>query len=339
MSADFGYINARVRGLKAKLLGPEFYNDALAATDYKAFLSSLAQSPYLRDVEEAQAQHGGLAIVDAALARNFYRTTRSILNFSDGTPHELISLILLRYDLANLKAIARAKHAGKSLDDVRAALFPAGRLKPALLENLAGLVDLPSVAQGLGPTKHPLAPAFTRAASRYASDGDLYAFELTLDREYFRILLDWIEKLDVDPGFSRHIEKEIDAVNIRTTLKLRGTGQAAGELFISGGREIKRNQFEALLAGDGAAALQDAVAGTAFAAIGDTATLSEAEQVIRSLLDKSAYRLALSDPLGIGVVLNYLRQKEAETARLRLLARGKFYGVGRETLGRELGHA
>jgi V/A-type H+-transporting ATPase subunit C len=46
-----------------------------------------------------------------------------------------------------------------------------------------------------------------------------------------------------------------------------------------------------------------------------------------------------SDVLGIGVVLDYLRRKEAEAARLRLLARGKYYGVPREQLQKELGYA
>ena len=147
MSSDLGYINARVRGLKSQLLGPEFYNDALGATDFRAFTSSLSQSPYMRDLEEAGARYEGLGAVDAALATNFYRTTRSILTFSDGRAERLIAVLLLRYDLANLKAIARAKHAGREYEDVRNALLPAGRLKPAVLETIAGAPDLPAAAQ------------------------------------------------------------------------------------------------------------------------------------------------------------------------------------------------
>jgi V/A-type H+-transporting ATPase subunit C len=339
MSSDFGYINARVRGMKSRLLGPEFYSEALNASDFKAFLSTLAQSPYLKDVEEAQAQTSGLAVVDVALARNFYRTTRSILDFSDGTPHDLIALLLLRFDLSNLKAIARAKHAGREEGDIRAALMPAGELKPGLLEALAGASDIPAVAQALAPTRHPLAAAFSRAASRYASDGDLYGFELALDRAYYAITLEVLERLGADEALKRHIEREIDAVNLRTAMKLRGRGGVADEFFIPGGREIAKASFEAMLQSEGQAALQEAVSGTSFAAVADTDSVSAAEAAIREVLDKSAKRLALRDPLGIGVVLHYLRQKEAETARLRLLARGKFYGVERGALERELGHA
>ena len=60
---------------------------------------------------------------------------------------------------------------------------------------------------------------------------------------------------------------------------------------------------------------------------------------LRDLLDAQARKLALRDPLGVGVILNFLRLKEAETARLRLVARGKFYGVPRERLAEELGSA
>ena len=81
-----------------------------------------------------------------------------------------------------------------------------------------------------------------------------------------------------------------------------------------------------------------AVAATSFAGVADTESLSEAERVIRSALDTSARRVAYRDPLHIGVVLAFLRNKEAETARLRLLARGKFYDVPRDQLEKELAH-
>ena len=99
----------------------------LNASDFDAFLSSLGQSPYVRELEEAQSQYSGLRVVDSALARNFRHITRSILNFTDGPPEQLIAALLLRYDLNNLKAIARAKHGGRELDDIRSSLLPRGR--------------------------------------------------------------------------------------------------------------------------------------------------------------------------------------------------------------------
>lgn len=339
MSSDFGYINARVRGLKAKLLGDEFYSDALGGSDFQAFLSSFAQTAYSRELDEAQARLGGeLRAVDEALGRNFYATTRSLLNVASGLPERLLKLLLLRYDLGNLKAIARAKSAGRDAEDVRAALLPAGDFKPAVLDAIAQTGDLPAAAQAVALTGHPLGRAFAGAVARYSSDGDLYELELFLDRAYYEILSEASERGGFPQAFKRYVRREIDATNIRTALKVRGAGDGdtpanAGDLFIKGGKEVRRATFEALLAGD-----TQALAGTSFAEVGETDNLSRAEEVLRSGLDRQARLLYLKDPLGVGVVLYYLRLKESEAARLRLLARGKYYGVPRAQLEQELGH-
>ncbi len=334
MPSDYGYINARVRGLKAKLLGDDFYADALNASGFDAFMSSLGQSPYSSEVEEAQSQHSGLRVVDTALARNFRNITRTILNFSDGAPERLIATFLLRYDLQNLKAIARAKHSGREAEDVKSVLIPAGELKPAVLNNIAEAADLPAAAQALAITGHPLSKAFTKAVGQYSSDGDLFEFELALDRAYYAALFEALDENPHSDMLTRHIQREVDAANIRTASKMQSAvGDAdADKLYLSGGKEVSRTMFDTLLSGD-----MQPLSNTSFSEVAETDNLSEAEEVIRSSLDKSARKLYLSNPLGIGVVLYYLRLKEQETSRLRLVARGKYYNVPREALERELG--
>ena len=334
MSSDYGYINARARGMKSKLLGSDFYREALDATDFRAFSTILSQSPYMRDLEEAQSRRESLSAVDDAVARNVYRTTHSLLSFSDGEPHELIGLMLMRYDLANMKAIARGKHAGRDLEDIRPALFPAGELKPAVLDNAASAPDLVSAAQALALTGSRLAGAFHRAARRYQADNDLYALELALDQAYYRAVFERATDLKAPEAFGRYLRREVDATNLRTALKLRGKG-AQHELFVPGGKEITLPLFDAIMSDVDASALQG-LTNTSFAAILGTDGLGGAEQVIREVLDAAARRLS-ADPFGPGIVLNYLRLKEAEAARLRLLARGKFYDVPRAALARELG--
>ena len=337
MPADFGYINARVRGLKAKLLGDEFYTEALGGSDFRAFLSTLSQTAYSREVDEAQARYGGeLRTVDDALARNFYTTTRTLLNVADGLPERLLKLLLLRYDLGNLKTIARAKSAGRDAEDVQAGLLPAGELKPAVLEAIAQAADLPAAAQAVAVTGHPLGGAFTRAVAKFTSDGDLYELELALDRAYYDALERELDKGGYPADFRRYLQREVDATNIRTALKLRGSEDvvAAESLYVKGGKEVGRTLFDALLTGD-----VQALSSTSFAPVTESGDLSRAEGVLRGLLDAQARKLALRDPLGVGVILNYLRLKETETARLRLVARGKFYGVPRERLAEELGSA
>lgn len=335
MSSDYGYINARVRGMKSKLLGSAFFQSALDGSDFRAFVSSLSQSPYMRELEEAQARLSGLAVVDDAVARNFYGTARSLLTFSSGKPNELIGTLLMRYDLANVKTIARGKHAGKELDDIRGSLFPAGEFKPVLLEEAAAAADMAAAAQVLAFAHSPIGGAFLKAARRYQTDNDLYALELALDKAYYQAVLERAEAASAPADFQRHLQREIDATNLLTALKLRGRG-VDHELFVPGGKEVSRAQFDAMMLDSEGSALQG-LAGGSFAGVIATTDLSSAEGVVRSVLDASAKRLA-ADPLDIGVVVDFLRRKEAEAAKIRLLARGKFYGVPRATLEKELPH-
>jgi len=336
MPSSYAYINARVRALKASLLSPEAYNNLLATSSFSAFTNELAQSPYVQALEEAEAMGKGLSAVDRAIASNFDAITHKILRFSDGDPQTLVGLLLLRFDLNNLKAIARAKHAGRGVEDARNSLMTIGKLKQTTAERMLEAADLPAAAQVLAVTKHPLARAFSRAVRSYVSDSSLLGFELTLDRHYYQSLFSALDNTEHSRDFSRYLKREIDATNIRTALKVRGSDSASADLFIRGGKEVSADMFANLIR-EGST-LQE-LSGTSFAEVIDAPTLSEAEAVLRNSLDASAHQLYFKEPLGIGVVVYYLRLKEAETARLRLLARGKFYGVPNAQLEKELGRA
>ena len=336
MSAGYGYLNARVRGLRAQLLPAGFLTDQLDASGFGSFASALAQTSYGRDLEEAQTEGAGLAAVDAALARGFVRTTRALLGHADGAPRELIALLLRRYDLANLKAIVRARHAGRGADDVLAAVLPAGDLSDRTLRGMAEAADLAAAGQVLALSGHPLAEPFRKGVAAYASDGDLLAFEIALDRAFYAGWSADAHRLPAPDGFRAYVAAEVDATNVRTALKLRGRAVEAARFFVAGGRLVSAATF-AELAMQPVGTPLPALRGP-FAALADASTPGEVDGRLREVLDGLARRLG-GDPLDIGLVADYLRRKEQETARLRLIARGTFYGVPREALVKELGDA
>lgn len=340
MSNDFGYVNARVRGMSSKLLGADVFNAALAAQDFDAFTSVLSSSPYAAALDEARSEGSGLRAVDRALASSLRATTRSMLAFADGGPRAMIAALLRRNDAEDLKTIARAMHAGRSealgggVD--AGALGGLGELRPSVLEGMAGAPDLPSAAQLLAVSKHPLSSAFTRAARRYVGDGDLLAFEIALDRAAFADVRREAERAG-SAIFSGHVRREIDAANLRTALKLHGRSGEADALFLPGGREVSQALYGQIVEA-GVEGLSRITGGT-FAGVAGSEDSGEAERAIRASLDAAAKRSALRDPLGIGVVIRYLRARESEAAKLRLLARGAYYRVPRGDMERELGHA
>ncbi len=336
MSADYGYLNARVRGLRSRLLPPGFMAEQLDSPGFAGFTTALAQTTYGRDLEEAQAEGSGLSAVDTALARSFVRTTRGLLRQADGRPRELIALLLRRYDLANLKSVVRARHAGRDGEDVLAAVLPAGELDMPVLKAMAEAPDLPSAAQVLALSGHRLTEAFRKAAAAYASDQDLLVFEVALDQAFYQGLIADAEELGAPPAFQRYVANEVDAANLRTALKLRGREGDPRRFFVPGGRAVGLQLFTELAGQPQGTPLPQLR--PPFTELADATSLGEVESRLRSAQDVQAGRLA-TDPLDIGLVTQYLLRKEQETAQLRLLARGKYYGVPREALAKEMGDA
>jgi vacuolar-type H+-ATPase subunit C/Vma6 len=200
---------------------------------------------------------------------------------------------------------------------------------------MADAPDLGAAGQVLALSRHPLAEPFRKAAAAYAADGDLLAFEVALDRAFYRGWSEDAERLPAPDGFRRYVAAEIDATNLRTALKLRGADGDRALLRPRRGRPVGRR-----LRRHRPCAQRRAPAdarGPARSAR-RRASLTEVEARLDAMLDTMARRLA-SDPLDVGLVTDYLRRKERETAQLRLLARGTYYGVPRAALAKELGDA
>jgi V/A-type H+/Na+-transporting ATPase subunit C len=345
VSANYGYLNARVRGLRAKLLDEGFALGAIESGSFDAFVTSLSQTTYGPDLEEARARLDGLPMVDAAIAANVSRTTRSLLAMADGDAHTLLSVLLLRFDAANLKSIARLFHAragatgeggGDAGATLSAAILPAGQLDAATLERMALAADLPNASQVLLLRGHPLARAFRRAVTAYAASGDLLELELAIDLGYHATARELVAEVDVPDAFERFVRLDADATNLRTALKLRGRGLESARFFVDGGRVISRDAFLEIAAAPPGAALPPLR--PPFDVVGENADLTGVETAVRGIVERVSRSLT-HDPLDIGLATHYLFAKEREAALLRLVARGTYYGVPGDTLRRELGHA
>src|SRR3972149_10166113 len=123
---DFDYINARCRGLRSRRLEPGRMEELLGALTFDAFLAGLNNPPYGKDLQEALARYREIQAVDEALARNFSATTPKIRSFGDGKAKALIEALLLRWGLANVRAVLRGKHTGRSEEDIMESVLPAG---------------------------------------------------------------------------------------------------------------------------------------------------------------------------------------------------------------------
>ncbi len=337
---DFPYINARVRAMRSRLLDPGRMEELLALPTLDTFIQGLTNTPYGHDMQEALARYPGVQAVDAALARNFYRTTTKILSFAEGKPRDLLEIILMRWDLANLRLILRGKHTGAAGEGIAANLIPAGRLNSAALRELAGQPDIGAVAGALSGLNHPLITPLQEGLAEYIETKDLFALELRLERFYALYGL----RVAAGPGHSQQVvrallQAELDATNVKTALKLQPVPLRREEkrrFFVPGGRVVSEDLFlllsERETAEQGMQSLR--VQGFPLKTIGDDLTVFERDLDLAMI--KAQTSLYLGDPLGIDVVVAYLALKLNEVKNLRLIARGKQLGIPRERVRKEM---
>ncbi|MGH2453427.1 MAG: V-type ATPase subunit [bacterium] len=341
---DFPYINARVRAMRSRLLDAARMDDLLGAPTFEAFVHALGSTPYGREMTEAFTRYRGLEAVDEALARNFFNTTTKILSFADGKPRELIAAFLLRWDLANVRAVLRGKHTGRSVEEIMPSILPAGTLGEVALRDLAGQPDVGAVAGALEAMGHPLGPAIAAALAGYQADQDLLRLELSLDRVYAEHVLAAARGTGHNEEVLRRtVQAEIDAANVKAALKLARLEEGLDEgarrrFFVPAGGLVDEKLFLDLSARETLEHAWERLRIRGFPAEAVPADLPEFERSLDLLLAREAARRYLGDPLGLDVVVGYLALKYNEVVNLRLIARSTALGIPREVVRKEMVH-
>ncbi len=315
MIDDFGYLNARIRARRSRLLPEEFFREALNL-NFSELVKVLGESVYGPDLAGES-----LTDIDRAVAIHLNRTVADLPRLVSGTAREAVTLLLMRADLANVKTILRGKSAGWSADEI-ARLLGGGTLPHGLYKTLAEAADAASLAQVLSLLEHPLAKVL-REASR--ADLGPMQLEVFLDHGFYEEVLRRARELG-QPYLEDFTRFEIDALNLATGVKLFAIGLKGPSewIFLRGGRRIGLPLFERLAGGE-MAALQE-LSDTDFGRVAEARDLVALERDLRCVLLEKAHAQS-KDVLGPGLAIDYIRCKEWEVSRIRLLARRAYYNL------------
>jgi V/A-type H+-transporting ATPase subunit C len=188
---------------------------------------------------------------------------------------------------------------------------------------------------------HPLAPAMAKGVARYVEAKDLTALEIHLERAYAESGLQQIGRRGHDANVLRGLlEAEIDAANAKTALKLASAGNLSKaerlRYFVPGGPLLSAERFVALASPETQAQASARLRARGFPVPDLPADLIAFEREIDLKVAKGMASRYLGDPLGVDIVIGYVAMKSTEVANLRLIARGKFLGLAREAIRREM---
>lgn len=345
---DAGYATARLRGMRSHLLERSFYERLIDAPDAQAIVKELMGTAYASDLEEGIVHGRTFQVVDDALKENMVRAYRKVLSFLDPKSRRLLSTVLGRWDVFNLKTILRGAHNHVATDEVLRGLLPAGYLSGEELGALAKLDDVRAVVDTMAMWGLPYAAALRHSYGSYAKDNDLALLELALDRQYSQWAAERLHGNDSDTEVARRIlGTQVDVLNLVTAIRMiKGEVEPSRSLpfFLEGGRNIRKELFMDLAKLSDIDELIDKVRRTPYGEVLDEAALRYLERqsipVLERALEEVLTRRALSagikDPHGVGVAISYLWGKQNEVTNIRIIVRGKEVGMPADRVRKEL---
>ena len=337
---NYAYTVTRVKAKKSKLLTEEDY-DKMIQMSVPEISRYISEAGYQKEMTDLAGKFSGIALVEHATYQNMANVFKSILGASQGELAIMVAAYLEKWDIWNLKVILRGKSYGVSAEGIKEDLVPAGKVDEASLDRLISLDSVDDILNEYSKVGKTSFPA--DVISEYKETGNTGVIEDFLDKFHYQRLLDSISPYTQPTKiFLDYIRKEIDVVNLRTIMKLKGEGIYGDQVmkyYIPGGLQIDSKFAQAL-----------ANAETVAAASGDISRLEVYEDYIKPVMDSDnvsnkaivtsikkyqedqAKKMAHMYPLSVLPVIDFMVHKETEVRNIRVVARGVDGGLSRETI-------
>lgn len=337
--ADFDYGNARLHAMKSRLLSRQTLEELAGVGSHATLISALTKTGYQEAIEVALVQFSGMEALNRARHTDLVNTIGKVRRFYHGNAADLVSWVLCRYDVDNVKTILRGLSQHVPADEVLSGTIPVGQLLPADLARLIRSANPRDAIDLLATWRIPLSQSLLALRAERPGAG-LFEMELALESWYYRAAM---RAADAHGSASLRAALRLDAdvTNILTALRLVGLTEATAFLR----QRFNADDARPLLVGPGNIPLELLVEAAAQSSIrravnklddtpfgpmlaesfsqhAATGRLSEFEVILARRQLRHANSLLFSDPLGIGVMIGYLALKRVETNNLHRIALG-----------------
>jgi V/A-type H+-transporting ATPase subunit C len=345
---DYGYGNARTRGMKSNLLGAAFFEELMAVSDLSKMIQLLMGTQYGPDLEARLIQGHTPAVVDDALKDNMVRTFDKIMGFVSDEAKLLSVTLLGRWDLFNVKTIIRGKHMKLKTETIVDSLLPVGEMTQVELKELAGLEDVLAVTDTLWTWGVPYSIPLRESVQEYLKESDLSVLELALDRYYSQWAAKRLTSRRANYKLARMIlGLQVDSTNLVTAfrlLKADTTEMDVKRLFLPGGVHVTEELFLGLTSLSDVDEVIEALKGTPYSAqlekvlipYMDANSISVLERALEDYVMRKALGSGFGDPLGFGVMVSYLYAKQNEVTNVRIIVKGNAVGMPADRMRKEL---
>nr|HDO80539.1 hypothetical protein [Candidatus Bathyarchaeota archaeon] len=345
-ASEYAFINARVRGLKSKMLTLSQYEKLIQASDLDEAVRFLSATPYWGELSKALSQPPiDVDQVDIALRRTYAKEIKSLINSAPAKAKKFLLKYQKRFHYENIKAILRVIHSGESKDQARKHLVVLAPEEDAEYERLLTAQTIPQLVDRIPDPR--LRRQLQDALQMYEATRSTMPLEVELDKYFYKEIWTAIDHLRaMDRRYARaFFGLRIGIINIMTVIRAKLQGiepQIIESLIIPITYQAAPVVRELLTARNIEEALNMLIA-TPYRELAHkvreayrkSPTLSSVEHAFEEHLVQTAYLSMAGFPFQIGTVLAYLDLKYYELRNIKIIIIGKEENVNPATI-REL---
>lgn len=211
----FAAINTKIRALEGRLLTKEDYNKLISMksiSDIAKYLKdNTAYSKVLKDINISNIHTEQLELL---LKKYIVKQYEKLIHYFTNDYKKLFKVLFIRYEIEDLKIFLRAIDREESLTNIKELIVYTGIYSTIDYEALSLSKNLEEL---IGKLKGTIYHNVLKAYTRESLEKRMFYMEMSLDRLYFKLLSEGIEKLNKrDRDILREVlGKNIDLLNLQ----------------------------------------------------------------------------------------------------------------------------
>jgi len=329
--SEYAYINARIGGMKSRLLSRDKIRAVAEARDISEAASMLKGTPYAEYMETGAAP--GVLSIEIGLKKSLHGDYVKIINSMNGSPMKFIIAYAKRFEINVIKSLIKMKSTRSELGEY---LIPFGEITQERIDKFLARESLGSALEELkGTSYYDVLRQVMREEKRKEEEKKEEVKQSTeeternltaaLDAYYFDELWKMEKNLSgKDRGLiESFLGFEIDLTNLLTAVRLRGLKAEHEKYFIEGGKKVDFKMFKKICMIEDISRLEQSVP-RAYAELvhealenyNMTKSMVSFEVVFKKLKIKESRKIFLGERFHIGTILAYLNLKENEISNL-----------------------
>ncbi|MCS3923372.1 V-type ATP synthase subunit C [Methanosalsum natronophilum] len=337
-TANYSYLNARVKGMKGHLFPKETY-PRLMNMEIDQIARYIQESSYKEDIDQLAQSYESADLVEHALNRNLAVSFTKLINISEDEPKYLITEYLRKFDVWNIKTILRGKHVGASSAEIKENLVSAGEYTYTFLSGLAGKESTDEVIEAFSES-------YYYQILKQFDGTNLSDIENMLDKMYYEHLYQSIYETRTKEFklFLRFVQTEIDVRNLLTLFRTKKENLAEDEIMemmIDNGNVFEMDDLKKLVSLSYEEFIDELKRYSLWDKISDCCSIEMSSLIAMETSLKKysltyARQFSHANPLSIATIMDYIITKNNEVNNLRIIVRGKSAGLSDEIIRNQL---